>query len=89
MVFDGVIVDEGEPNALELTPFACLLSLAAVPFESPCRYHCSKPYAFFSERWFNAGGPCLGLSDPACSTAQSGLTTRMAIIVGSATGSIT
>ena len=65
------------------------MSLAAVTFESPCRYHCSKPSAIFSERWFNTGGPCLGLSDPARSTAQLRLSSRMAIIAGSATGSVT
>ena len=57
--------------------------------ESPCRDHCSKSSAFFNERWFDAGGLCLGLADPARFTAQSRLTTQIAIIAGSATGSIT
>jgi hypothetical protein len=65
------------------------LLLAPVALESPCRDHCSKSSAIFNERWFDAGGLCLGLADPACSAAQSRLTTQIAIIAGSATGSVT
>jgi hypothetical protein len=65
------------------------LPVAAVALESPCRDHCSKSSAIFNERWFDAGGLCLGLADPARSTAQSRLTTQIAIIAGSATGSVT
>ena len=31
-----------------------------------------QTFRIFSERWFNTDGPCLGLSDPACSAAQLG-----------------
>ena len=43
----------------------------------------------FNERWFDAGGLCLGLAGPACSATESRLSTRIAIIAGSAMGSIT
>ena len=43
----------------------------------------------FSEHLLDAGGPCLGLSSLACAVAQLGLSTRIAIIAGSTTGSIT
>ena len=65
------------------------MPVAAVALESPCRDHCSKSSAIFNERWFDAGGLCLGLADPACPAAQSRLTTQIAIIAGSATGSVT
>ena len=65
------------------------LLVAAVALESPYRDHYSKSSAIFSERWVDAGGLCLGLADPACSAAQPRLSTRIAIIAGSATGSIT
>ena len=45
-------------------------------------------FRIFNERWFDAGGLCLDLADPACSAAQSRLSTRIVIIAGSATGSI-
>ena len=64
------------------------MPVAAVALESPCRDHYNKSSAIFNERWFDAGG-LLGLADPACSAAQSRLSTRIAIIAGSATGSIT
>ena len=47
------------------------LPVAAVALESPCRDHCSKSSAIFNERWFDAGGLCLGLADPAYPAAQS------------------
>ena len=65
------------------------MHVAAVALESPCRDHCSKSSAIFNERWFDAGGLCLGVAGPACSAAQFRLSTRIAIITGSATGSIT
>jgi hypothetical protein len=65
------------------------LPVAVVALESPYRDHCSKSSAIFNERWFDAGGLCLGLADPAWSAAQSRLSTRIAITAGSATGSIT
>jgi hypothetical protein len=43
----------------------------------------------FSEHSLCAGGLCLSLADPACSAAQSRLSTQIAIIAGSATGSVT
>ena len=43
----------------------------------------------FNERWFDAGGMCLGLANPARFTTKSRLTTHIAIIVGSATGLVT
>ena len=91
------------------------LPLAAVALESPYRDRYSKSSAIFNKRWFDAGGLCLGLTDPACSTLallsfsehprRAGglrlslanpscsvdkirLSTRIAIIAGSATGSI-
>ena len=65
------------------------MPVAAVALESPCCDHCSKSSAIFNERWFDAGGLCLGLADPARFTAQSRLTTQIAIIAGSATGLVT
>ena len=44
---------------------------------------------FISERWLDAGDPCLGLADPSRSVAQLRMSTRIAIIAGSTTGSIT
>ena len=43
----------------------------------------------FSEHLLDAGGPCLGFSNSACSVAQLRMSTRIAIIAGSTTGSIT
>jgi hypothetical protein len=65
------------------------LPVVDVALESPCRDHCSKSSPIFNERWFDARGLCLGLADSACSAAQSRLSTRIAITVGCATGSIT
>ena len=44
---------------------------------------------FISERWLDAGDPYLGLADPSCFVAQLRLSTRIVIIAGSTTGSIT
>ena len=56
--------------------------------ESPCRDHYKKASAIFNECWFDAGDLCLSLADPACPTAQSRLSTQIAIIAGFATSSI-
>ena len=72
-----------EPNALGLALVGADRSPRAdVASESPCRNHCSKSSAIFNERWFDAGGLCLGLADPACSAAQSRLTTQIAVNAG-------
>ena len=44
---------------------------------------------FISELWLGAGDPCLSLTDPSCFVAQFRMLTRIAIIAGSTTGSIT
>ena len=44
---------------------------------------------FISELWLDAGDPCLSLADPSCFVAQLRMSTRIAIIAGSTTGSIT
>ena len=44
---------------------------------------------FISERWLDAGDPCLGLADSSRFLAQLRMSTRIAIIAGSTTGSIT
>ena len=43
----------------------------------------------FSERWLDAGVPCLGLPSPSRSVAKLRLSTQIAMIAGSTTGSIT
>ena len=65
------------------------MRVANVALESPCRDHCSKPSAIFSERWFNAGGLCLGLADQARFADQLRLSSRIAISAGSATCPVT
>ena len=44
---------------------------------------------FISELWLDAGDPCLSLADPSRFVAKLRLSTRIAIIAGSTTGSIT
>ena len=44
---------------------------------------------FISELWLDAGDPCLSLADPSRFVAQLRMSTRIAIIAGSTTGSIT
>ena len=50
---------------------------------SQCNHY--KSSAILSERWFNAGGLCLRLADPARSSAQLRLSPRIAIIARFAT----
>ena len=64
------------------------MPVAAVALESACRDRCSKSSAILNERLFDAGGLCLGLADLARSTTQSRLTNQVAIVAGSATGSV-
>ena len=44
---------------------------------------------FISELWLDAGDPCLSLAEPSRFVAQLRVSTRIAIIAGSTTGSIT
>ena len=44
---------------------------------------------FISERWLDAGDPCLGLADPSCFVAQLRMSTGIVIIAGSTTSPIT
>ena len=63
------------------------LSPAAEFLEIVERNHSSKLCKLCSKRWLHARGQCTGLADPSCSAAQPRLSTRFAIISGSATGS--
>jgi len=66
------------------------LPLAVAVLSVPYADHGSKLSAFFfSERWLAAGGPCLGLTNPACFVALPKLSTQIAIIAGFTTSSIT